>query len=113
MSKRCSPDVRDRWVFSEQVITAEDPHRAANHFYSEIRWYWGIMWPAFERVRTLTRPNSGDAAKVKKMGIKIAIADVLATFGDVSLWRIEDTFEDNIRTQMNKAIFTAMKEMEV
>ena len=95
------------------MITSDDPHHAASRFYSEIRWYWGIMWPAFERVRTLTRPNSGDAAKVKKMGIKIAIADVLATFGDVSLWRIEDTFEDNIRTQMNKAIFTAMKEMEV
>ena len=47
------------------------------------------------------------------MGIKISIADVLATFGEVSLWRIEDMFEDNIRTQMNKAIFTTIHEIDV
>ena len=47
------------------------------------------------------------------MGIKISIADVLATFGEVSLWRIEDMMEDNIRLQMNKAIFTCMAEIDV
>jgi len=95
-----------------KVVTSEHIHKSAEHFMGEIRWYWGIMWPAFERVRCLTRPGSGDAAKVKKMGIKISIADVLATFGEVSLWRIEDMFEDNIRTQMNKAIFTTIHEID-
>ena len=47
-----------------QVVTSEHIHKSAEHFMGEIRWYWGIMWPAFERVRCLTRPGSGDAAKV-------------------------------------------------
>ncbi len=50
---------------SLQVITSDHIHKAAEHFMGEIRWYWGIMWPAFERVRCLTRPGSGDAAKVR------------------------------------------------
>lgn len=95
-----------------KVVTSEKMAESANDMYDSIRWYWGITWPSLERVRVLTRPGSSDQAKVKKMGIKIVISDVLQTFGDVSLWRIEECFEEHIRLQMTKAVFTCLEDIK-
>lgn len=80
--------------------------RDVAHFSSEVRWYYGVMLNAFVKVRALTRPESCDAAVVRKMGISVSVPDVLAAFGEVSLWRIEDLFEGNLRELMYKAIWT-------
>ena len=65
------------------------------------------------QIRALTRPGSSDAEEVRKMGISINVPEVLAVFSDISLWRIEDYFEGNVRELMYKAIYTARQSVTV
>jgi len=81
-------------------------------FNYEIRWYYGVMFNAYVRIRALTRPDSVDGEVVRKMGIGINIADVLSAFGDISLWSIEDKFESNIKELMFKAVWTLKQEIK-
>lgn len=78
-------------------------------FRSDIRWWFGPMFPSLWHIYRAFRDGYDDAApETAKVTfkMKVNIGDVLECFGDVSKWQIEDQFEAHLREQIGKAIYT-------
>lgn len=67
---------------------------------------WGVMRPALVHVWRALRMNwsDGDEPETSKVTFRlnINIGDVLDCFQGVDVWRVEEQFEDALRTTMTQ-----------
>ena len=82
-------------VLAEQDSSSRG--KALKDFSRRANYYWGILHPAFEKIRKLTR---GD------------IAEITALLSDVRPWRIEDRFERGVRNLTQRAIYTFVVDIQ-
>lgn len=98
-----------------KIIADGVEEAALKEFLRDIRYWWGVMYPALRQIyRAFREGYDDDEPETSKVSfkIKVNIGDIVDMLHGVSAWTIERQFEKHLRKHMSKAIFTFASDLE-